>query len=627
MAGIVPDTDFTDAQLTALTGGEALRRHTLMTLQDKRYESGKTSKRLMRALTETKISGALLIAIAQHRQAAIYKVPDEDAHIKLLATMIDDTQLILSQYLDLLRSNFAGEEFDEHVPGIPQLMIDFGLEPALAFMIGRSRLADRIAKSPSPVLNGITTKAIPTAPALIDAEGDVSMEAGDVQSLESSALGNDHVLAKEAEQTADLNNGTPPQSSTKLPTPTSDVLRPIVASVQVALPEGSFKAITPEFYVTFWTSTLGDLSVSASYDVEIKRLGRKISDLFKDNSDKTRPGISRKNASIDSNTATRDSLQAEYTNLVNAFPQVKARILANKEAWFAGSVKSEELSDSIFEKCLLPRLLLSPSDADFSFKMIKFLHDNAAPHFRTLSLYTRLFRANRLRTLIFACTVREAENLGRFLKSILADLASWHANKSRFEKEAWGPHKDLPGFAKSLDTDGKPRAFLDHDGKTGFKTILLMWHKALNSALRDCLEGTEWMHIKNAMTILKSVVEVFPAIDFQGLGFIKQLETVATREKGAREDLSLTANAVLVQLKKRSKKWVMIQAFHMVCSTQILLCEIPNTSQAEQGQVNGNPSTPHSNAAASKALNASVPEFKPQSRARLVEPHSLGLLD
>jgi THO complex subunit 2 len=582
MAGIVPDTDFTDAQLTALTGGEALRKHTLMTLQDKRYESGKTSKRLMRTLTETKISGALLIAIAQHRQAAIYKVPDEDAHIKLLATMIDDTQLILSQYLDLLRSNFTGEEFDEHVPGIPELMIDFGLEPALAFMIGRSRLADRIAKAPSPVLNGVTTKVVPTTAGPIDAEGDISMEAGDVQSQadieKNSAPENDHVPVKEDTQAADLKNGTPPQAS---PNPTSDILGPIVASVNVALPEGSFKAISPEFYVTFWTSTLGDLSVSASYNIEIKRLGNKISDLFKDNSDKTRPGISRKNASIDSNTATRDSLQAEYTNLVNAFPQVKARILANKEAWFRASVKSEELSDAILEKCLLPRLLLSPSDADFSFKMIKFLHDNAAPHFRTLSLYTRLFRQNRLRTLIFTCTVREAENLGRFLKSILADLASWHASKSRFEKEAWGPHKDLPGFAKSLDADGKPRAFLDHDGpgKTpGFKSLLLMWHKSLNSALRDCLDGTEWMHIKNAMTVLKSVVEVFPAIDFQGLGFIKQLEAVATREKGAREDLSLTANAVLVQLKKRSKKWVMIQAFHMVSPPQFPLRQIPNTS-------------------------------------------------
>lgn len=69
------------------------------------------------------------------------------------------------------------------------------------------------------------------------------------------------------------------------------------------------------------------------------------------------------------------------------------------------------------------------------------------------------------------------------------------------------------------------------------------------------------MHIRNAITILKSVVGVYPSIEFMGNQFIKQLETVARREQGVREDLALTGNAVLVQLKKRSKTWIMVQAF------------------------------------------------------------------
>jgi len=60
---------------------------------------------------------------------------------------------------------------------------------------------------------------------------------------------------------------------------------------------------------------------------------------------------------------------------------------------------------------------------------------------------------------------------------------------------------------------------------------------------------------------MKSVVEVYPSIDFMGNHFIKQLEGIAKREKGVREDLSLTGNAVLVELKKRSKSWIMVQAF------------------------------------------------------------------
>jgi THO complex subunit 2 len=161
------------------------------------------------------------------------------------------------------------------------------------------------------------------------------------------------------------------------------------------------------------------------------------------------------------------------------------------------------------------------------------------------------------------------------LKLILENLGEWHADAKLYEKQAWGPNKSLPGFAKSLDDEGKPKGLFEHDGtgaSPGFKGVLFTWHKALNSALRDCLDGTEWMHIRNAITIVKSVADVFPAVDFMGKGFIKQLETIAKREKDVREDLSLTGNAVLVQLKKKSSNWVMVQAFSstMVC----LLVEI-----------------------------------------------------
>ena len=237
--------------------------------------------------------------------------------------------------------------------------------------------------------------------------------------------------------------------------------------------------------------------------------------------------------------------------------------------WFESSAKPDVVSDAILERCLIPRLILSPSDADFCFKMIKFLHDNSTPNFRTLSLYGRLFRANRLRSIIFICTVREAENLGRFLRLVLAEFARWHADASVYEKEAWGVNKNLPGFAKALEPDGKPKGLFEYDAKQGigFKALLLTWHRALNTALRDCLDGKEWMHIRNAITILKSVVEVFPAIDFMGNGFMKQLEVITKREKDVREDLSLTGNAVLVQLKKKSNSWVMVQAFgsNVVC--------------------------------------------------------------
>ncbi|KAH6715946.1 transcription factor/nuclear export subunit protein 2-domain-containing protein [Leptodontidium sp. MPI-SDFR-AT-0119] len=607
MSGIVPDTDFTNAQIHAMTGGEELRKHTLITLYDKRYESTKTSQRLMRALTESNLSGELLISIAQYRQAAIYNISDAEAHIKLLATMMDDTQEALSQYLELLRSNLSVEEFDRQVPGIPQLLKDFGLDPGLAFFIGRSSLAYRRSNATSPILNG-TTKVLPEATipptTLADAEGDVGM-ADDSElkpngDSDASTLVNGNAI-KEDVQMVDIKEDSPP-------TPKSDpfhqILEPIIEAVQTVLPEGSFKSLNPELYVTFWASALGDLVIpNNSYETEISRLVSEISEVAKDRTDMTRTGVAAKEAKKKNLSSTRDKLIAELKEALNNFSQKKVRLLKTKSLWFSKTSNPNMAMEAFLEKCLLPRLLLSPSDAEYCFRLVKFFHENGVPYFRTLGLYSQIFRPNRLRAIIFACTVREAENLGRFLRLVLMDLSRWHADSAVFEKEAWGSGGNLPGFAKAIDDNGKPKSLVAYDGDNGFKSCLLRWHTSLNTALRDCLGGTEWMHIRNAMTVLKSVVEVFPAINFHGTKILEQLEVIATREKGSREDLALTGNAVLVQLKKREPKWVMVQAFGHVGT----MAHAANDSA----------STNHENGKApvKSLLKPTAAEFKPGSRA------------
>ena len=634
MAGVVPDTDFTDAQLTAMTGGKVLRKQTLINLQDKRYESVKTAKRLMKALTETRLAGQLLISIAQHRQSAIYSISDDEAHIKLLATMIDDTQMILFQYLDLLCSNLDADEFDGHVPGIPELLTDFGLEPALAFMIGRASLAERMSNIASPTLNG-AAEGLATLPASspgkTDPDGDSSMDidaeaqgSGDLNTSAEPHVNGVIITKAEDMQIAELKESTPPPTTTvdTASSPSNvfhEVIAPIIDTVRSMHPEDSWKAISPEFYVTFWTAALPDLSIPKdSYEKEILRIAEEQKLIMKDRSDMIRPGVlvPRKEETRKALDETRAALISEFGRQVGAYRQRRSRLLKGKAIWFESSAKPDVVSDAILERCLIPRLLLSPSDADFCFKMIKFLHDNSTPNFRTLSLYGRLFRANRLRSIIFACTVREAENLGRFLRLVLAEFARWHADAAVYEKEAWGVNKNLPGFAKALEPDGKPKALFEYDAKQGigFKALLLTWHRALNSALRDCLDGREWMHIRNAITILKSVVEVFPAIDFMGNGFMKQLEVITKREKDVREDLSLTGNAVLVQLKKKSNSWVMVQAFGSNVVRYPIFIEIGYSDIVQAGQANGSvkatPPTKASN------LKPTAPEFKPQSQAR-----------
>lgn len=558
MSGIVPDTDFNDLQLGAMTGGPLLKRVALTNLQDKRFESEKTSKRLMRALTESKLAGPILISIAQYRQATIYKIPDNEANTKILSTGIDTTQQRLFLYLDLLRSNLSVEDFDKHVPYIPELLTDYGLDPTLAFMIGRVSFAHRMSDY---------TRSRPATP----------------KSLED-----------EASETS-----KPTSSITKDILPSHEVLEPLIAAVKASQPESTWINLSPEFYVTFWTTSLTELaSPGPSYSYEAERLTKEYLRVG------GVAGAKMKEA--------KDNLVKEAGKQAMVSRKARARISARNSQWFDSSRKPDAISDALLQKCILPRAVFSPTDADFCFKMIRFLHENA-PNFRTLSLYTKLFRTNRLRSIIFACSNREAENFGRFLRLILEDLARWHADSEVYQKEAWGsPDKPrLHGFAKSVGPDGIPKAMLEHDaspestadGKPalGFKSILLMWHKALNGAIRDCLGGTDFMHIKNAIGVLKNVLDVFPVVNFMGNGFITQLEAIAEREK-KREDLSLPANAVLVQLKKRMPKWIIVQDFGSNIGAQT------NSSQLK-------PSTSSSIPAPRTELKPTAPEFKPRSRA------------
>ena len=563
MSGVVSDTDFTDSQLLGMSRGELLKRQTLIRLKDRRFESTKTAKNLMRSLIDTKLAGELLISIAQHRQSAIYVVSDEDAHIKYLATMVDETQRILVQYLDLLRSNLSVEQFDALVPNTAELMAEFGLEPPLAFLIGRASYAHRMAVLQAPsIKDNVKDLTVPNGTSTqVDSEGDVSMKLGGTLSAEDAiegagldSKGDGQIHDQFAENIAAV---SPPSSADSW----REALKPLIEAVQTVLPEHTWRLLNPEFYVIFWQLSLGDIAGSIEpYGVEQARLVSEMKGLMNDRTDMSRLGMAKKEETRRILEKTNDDLLKESKGQMLKYKKLKARLNKEKSEWFSNVYGTDDgLADALLETCFLPRLLLSPSDADYCFTFIKFLHKENFPNFPTLAIYTYLFHTNRLRSIIFACTIREAENFGRFLKQILGDLAEWHASKTVYETEALGKSRDGSGFAVKINKDGKQLiTLLEYEE---FRRQLYRFHKSLCKALHDCLSGMEWMHIRNAITVLKGVIEYFPAVEFLGNSLKRDLENIAQREQNSREDLSLLANALMPELVKRQSKWVIVQAF------------------------------------------------------------------
>ncbi|TDZ32033.1 THO complex subunit 2 [Colletotrichum spinosum] len=596
MGGVVQVLDFTDEQILALSGGELLRRQTLLSLQDRRFESARSAKRFVQSLIDSKLAGRLLINIAQYRQAAIYKLPDDEAHIKYIGSVIDDSHQILVQYLDLLRTNLEPQQFDTLVPTITHLMSEFGLDASLAFLIGRDGVAHNMfAKRSEPAT---------------DTEGDVPMDQPGDAAPETTMTPQEIRERARKDATRQIH----------------DALEPLVASIRGITPAAAWDKLSAEFFVLFWALQLGDIEVpAASYNTAHKRISNMLKEIEKDRSDMSRSGVNK-----------RATKKADLQKISNELPKEadlqmkRARLVRDymseqMNTWFTGSAtKLNGVSDAILEQCLLPRLVLSASDAEYCYALIKKIHSSGAPNFRLKALYDRLFNVNRLRSMIFTCTVREAEHLGRFLSCILRDLAKWHRDTNAYDREAVGKRSNLLGFASEFDENGQPSSYYDH---AQFRDILYGWHTKLNLALKSCLGGMEWMHIRNAMTVLKAVLDYFPAVTFMGNQFIEQLKTITDREaasktaaagqEGHRVDLSVAAQGALSELQRRKAKWVLPAGFRpnmvgRITTSQYSHPLTPSQNGQAQGKSkDGEPGAP--------ALRPTAAEFNPSSTATAAE--------
>ncbi|KAH7258391.1 transcription factor/nuclear export subunit protein 2-domain-containing protein [Fusarium solani] len=621
MGGIVDSVDFTDHQVLSMAGGQCLRRHTLIRGQDKRFENIKSSKRLIQALTDSKLGVQLLINLAQYRQAALFQVPDDEAHIKYLSSIIDDSHRILIQYLDLLWSNLEPAEFDALVPSIPDLIHTYGLEAGPAFLIGRASLAHRMFPWQAKKLDEPKGKEKGSQPA--DKDGDVSMSntpaANSGNETPQEPVQADEQVGTQSSPTSNSTN-SPRSQKSDVPSLVRAALQPIVDSIQDCARPETWQKITPDLYATFWALQLGDLFCPEKiYRQEKDRLKSEELAVSRDRTDMSRRGQERKVEKRKELMQLQIGLHEECAE--HLLRQGKWKFYLSKQ--FQSSfpeprAKPDSISDVLLEQCFLPRMLLSTADAEYTYRFIKALHEWNAPGFKLMSLYDRLFNANRLRSLIFTSSVMEAEYLGRFLKLILEDLSRWHKNATvpnekdkaskdqprlgAYEKEGKGP-SDQPrlGFALTVDDNGKPLTFVEHEQ---FRDMLFKWHKNLNSALRSCLEGAEWMHIRNAITVLKAVLDYFPAIDFMATRFSALLQTITKQETaskpspdsevGGRVDLAVAAQGAMSELQRRKSKWVMVQAFR------------PGGAGAAQNETDK-----------SSNLRATAPEFRPGSSKAL----------
>ena len=586
MAGILSDANLNDAQIWAMAGRDLLQAQTILQLHDRRHESKTTAKRLMKSLTDSKMAGQIIISLAQERQIGIFRIEEQNAHPKLLGNLFDQLHRILIQYIELLRSNMSVKEFDNYVPGVSELVNTFGVEPSVAFWISRTSIASAIAdydakhgkrnsdakKLPMKEIKEDATRLEDGAVAEETVSDVVKVAVEDQMDVSAATVNGDSDKENTDLEMKEENGSIPAISSPPLqkvnPThrPWHPVLQELMGAIRPVLPEETWEILSLPFYVTFWQLSLPDMHVPLpSYNDEINRLKKRVLAISSDRSDISILGTQRKDREKKALSELQDRLRDESGACVQVYQQMRMRLNKEKEHWFAGLWgKWDTLNVALIEHCFFPRIVLSSVDAIYTFKMLKYLHSSGTTNFRTMGVYDQFFKEKRLTSMMFLCTAKEAECLGRFLQEILRDLSRWHAEKSTFEREAFGLNKNLPGFSKKMTNDKGIVSFYEYEE---FRRVLLKWHRSLNGALKTCIGSGEYMHIRNAINILNNVHQYFPAVNWMGQSQLTSIGELSKSEN--REDLKVAATSLIGALKRREKDWVLPQAFNLVRTSSL----------------------------------------------------------
>ncbi|KIV99674.1 uncharacterized protein PV09_08728 [Verruconis gallopava] len=591
MGGIRSDQNWSEEQVVALSGGKALRAQTLQRVADKRYEREmeKTAKCLVHSLANTNLTGEFLILIARERQQYLERPSASGAPIKVLSTNLTNLQGAFVQYLEFLRSNYEVDEFDRVVPGLEELIGKWGIEPAIAFTIARPGLQARI--------EGWNKGEV------MDVEmSDTKEESGEA---EAAANGEDARMADDGEESQ---SGTPTTLSTAIASPGTihPVLEQVIESLKGVLEPGFDERMSMRFYVRFWQSSLSDIQV-AQYDDEVKNVRNALRDLSNDRTDISPKALKEKAAKRAALNQLDKELQDEWRASIQHKQKMQKTYSQERTSWFPlerfPPSKHTELTLEIVQECILPRIVLSEMDALFTAKFLFVVHKLNTPGFRIAKIMARVFNTEQFVAMLFMLTEREAKNMGIFLKEVLHQLKVWRDNKNLYEKEGMGPNNDNPGFAREIREDGTinnedPKTqVMNHDD---YRRILFKWHMQLDKAIMHCLKSREFMHVRNAILLLKQVHEYFPSLTFHGKHIYEQIEKLSREEE--RDDLKLSATSLLGDLKKMRTKWLLPQQFRPG--------DGPAALNAGAASTTGTPKTPDDK---SKPLNAEATEFRPRA--------------
>jgi len=509
MTGIETIQTITDERLEALLGGDVLRTEGAYYNQVK--NTRKTSARLKEALVESKLAMPLCILIAQLRDNLFFS--QESSPLKLVGKLYDQCQETFVQYGVFLSMNLNIDDYVNFLPPLEKLMTDHRLDPDTAFFLARPMIFHKIKSRFIELKN----EAIINLPA----------EEGETPELSAEVAGAKFIEAAKS-----------------IIDPIAETIQPILAQKYTSC------NLNCKLFVIFWTLSMSDIEVPLScYEREIARLKAHVNDLTKSPEDDP-----KKRKEKDRCANLIHKLKSERAEQVEHVKYIKMYLESERNNLFCDNSSHDNVyleSRQFVQHCPFARCIQTACDAIYSARFMLFLHELKVENYPTIICLDRLLCD--LTYMMGACTENEAAHYGRFISNILKTTAQWHSSAEIYAAQC----EHYPGsIINVIDSE-----YISYDV---YRDICYKWHYRLTRGFSIALESNNYIQIRNALIVMISIIDYYPAIKHFGKGIGIKVEEVRNSEKDNRQDLYALATAYAGRLDERRPNLIPESNFHIV---------------------------------------------------------------
>lgn len=556
LASIDVMANATEEQVLALRGGYHLSNQAFTMVSPWAIPQDASVDHILVASSTYRLTKRMSLWLAgilsNHNQALSFVVAmcvHAEKVLKMTSLPLSNIQVIydceierIFQLFHLLHKVLKPEKYCSLIPSPQTLVAKYGLDWGMAALWGRPNISRQL----KDCLEQWIDDGEPMQVSITEQENDMEVDDGAIAQSDK------------------------PRVVTSLAFEVPLLPKEYVAHVTNALPASARDiGLSPEFVATFWSLTLYDISVPTERykrEMDIQRTLVKQTEML------TKHVHGRAKAEQLSHirakaTQTIEDLEKDMVDQEKHVGRISRWLIAQKDYWFCMAHEQRKLvTQALLQHCILPRAVLSATDAIFCAELLWMMHYPLATNkYSLMIVYDNVF-CESLSTLLATFTENEARNYARFLNVSLISLAPLHKSEAVYEEQAVNMRRGLTGFQQhsryekgylppkstTANSTGNVKEGGDDSGRTkpgsaslshgDFRTVMRKWQVNLTKAFISTLDSSRNDTVRNGIMALREMQGSFPVISQYGRRILDKVNKISQAKDDGDDDSATDTN-------------------------------------------------------------------------------------